>query len=95
MGDANIIPQQKIKNKKNQTMVVKHCQAFQISVAHQRDLEAHNHQHTIQNQTDQKVKHLFREITKESCRYLISGAIFYKLIKGSFFFLFLHIIDLL
>lgn len=32
--------------KSNQTMVVKHCQAFQISVAHQRDLEAHNHQHT-------------------------------------------------
>lgn len=42
MGDANIIPQ----NKSNQTMVVKHCQAFQISVAHQRDLEAHDNQHT-------------------------------------------------
>lgn len=40
-------------------MVVKHCQAFQISVAHQKDLEKKAHRpptHAIQNQTDQKVK---------------------------------------
>ncbi len=59
-------------NKSNQTKVVKHCQAFQISVAHQKDLESTQPPaHTIQNQTDQKVKqgHLFTEIrTKKSCR---------------------------
>lgn len=27
-------------------MVVKHCQALQISVAHQKDRKAHNHQRT-------------------------------------------------
>lgn len=46
MGDANIIPQkQKQTNKSNQTMAVKHCQSFQISVTHQNHLKAHNHQH--------------------------------------------------
>lgn len=45
-------------------MVVKHCQAFQISVAHQRPRTTEPPTHTIQNQTDRKVKqgHLFKGI---------------------------------
>lgn len=40
-------------------MVVKHCQAFQISVALQRPQSTQTtNTHTIQNQTDHKVTHL-------------------------------------
>lgn len=39
--------------KSKQTMVVKHCRAFQISVAHQKDLRSTRPPtHTIKNQTD-------------------------------------------
>lgn len=80
MGDANIIPQKSIKKKKNQNKpgVVKHCQAFQISVAHQKDLRSTQPPtHTIEYQTDRKVKQrrLFTEIgTEKSCRYFMTVA---------------------
>ena len=49
----------KTKNESNQTMVVKHCQAFQISVAHQRDLEKHtttNTHHPEPNGSESKTR---------------------------------------
>lgn len=51
----------KTKFKSNQTMVVKHCQAFQISVTHTRETSKHTTTNTHHPETDQKVKqgHLF------------------------------------
>lgn len=62
------------QTKNNQTIAVKHCRAFQISVAHQKTPRSTRPTtHTIQNQTDQKVNqgHLLTEIrTRQSCFHL-------------------------
>lgn len=69
---------QKKKKNQNKPGVVKHCQAFQISVAHQKDLRSTQPPtHTIEYQTDRKVKQrrLFTEIgTEKSCRYFMTAA---------------------
>lgn len=81
------------KKSQKQTMVVKHCRAFQISVAHQKDLR-HTPTHTIKNQTDRKENKNLNK-GKLPVLYLWSELVFYtslvywslKLCHGSFFFL--------
>lgn len=58
--------------KTNRTMAVKHCQAFQISVTHQKHLEAHRHtpSRTKTHQQSEVKGHLFTEIRTRRSLFL-------------------------